>query len=262
MEISLLYLAIGAFGGLIIGFIGTGSSMVILPALSLVFPLIFPHALAFRLAVGTCAATISIGAFVGAFVYIRQGLLNKRILIFAIPTTIIALIIGSLLSSFMPEHLLRLYIALFIFLTATYKLISFRKKNELRLKKATFIPVSIAAFFSSFASSIAGVAIGITFMPFLHRYLPHKETVGTSITLAAIYAPFTAIAYIIIGLHAHVNAPHTLGYVYLPAFILLAISSTIFVPVGAKLAAKVPGELAKKGFYCFLLIASIVIATT
>ncbi|WP_066014109.1 TSUP family transporter [Endozoicomonas atrinae] len=69
MLIYVVYLLTGALGGIIIGALGSGSSLAILPVLSLIFPMLFPEAISLQVAVATCMATLIIGSASGALSY-------------------------------------------------------------------------------------------------------------------------------------------------------------------------------------------------
>ena len=59
MLIYVVYLLTGALGGIIIGALGSGSSLAILPVLSLIFPTLFPETMSLQVAVATCMATLN-----------------------------------------------------------------------------------------------------------------------------------------------------------------------------------------------------------
>jgi uncharacterized membrane protein YfcA len=49
---------------------------------------------------------------------------------------------------------------------------------------------------------------------------------------------------------------HTLGFIYLPAVLLISITSFITAPLGAKVAHKLPVALLKKVFALLLIVLS------
>ncbi|OGT32019.1 MAG: hypothetical protein A3E87_10745 [Gammaproteobacteria bacterium RIFCSPHIGHO2_12_FULL_35_23] len=258
---SLLYLLAGIIGGLIVGFIGTGSSIVILPMLNIIFFTIFPKAIAIKLAIGTCMMTIAIGAIVGAIIYKKLGLINKSIFYVALPFCFMGSIIGPVISNFLSANILPIYIGSFILLTAVYKLIkSFLHDQEIK-ETLSWAIIICTVFIAATLSSIAGVAIGIILMPVLDRYLPHREVVATNLAIAACYAPFAAITYLILGILNPVNIHYTLGYVYLPALIFLSIGTLIFTPIGIKISYKLSAPIIKRIFYLALIMMGLVILT-
>ena len=61
----------GAVGALLVGMIGFGTSLVVLPTLAILFPTMFAADTALRLATGTTMATMAVGA-------IAAGLAQSR----------------------------------------------------------------------------------------------------------------------------------------------------------------------------------------
>ena len=59
------------------------------------------------------------------------------------------------------------------------------------------------------------------------------------------------------GLFAMMHVKWSTGYIYWPAFFGIAVASTLFAPVGAALAHKLPIELLKRIFGFFLLLMAV-----
>lgn len=260
---SIIFLLIGAIGGIIIGILGTGSSLVILPTLSFIFPEIFPDSVAMRFAIGTCISTIMVGAISGSIAYIKKQQFNRRILRLTIPSVILGSLIAPQLSNYIPVFILQIYIALFLISVSVFKLLLQSKSTEKPLLHNDSYLV-LGAFGCTLLSGLAGVALGILMIPMLSRYLNHLHAVGTSIILALIYAMIASTGYIFAGLNQSVALnmpasesliPATLGYIYLPAFFLIVITISVFPFVGAKLASVLHPNVIEKIFYIFLLVA-------
>ncbi len=256
------FIFIGALGGIIIGVLGTGSSLIILPTLNWVLPNIFPADLAMRFAVGTCIASLSVGALSGSLTYIRQKQFNSKIFVLGLPAVTFGSFLAPQLSLLIPSSLLKIYIGLFLMVISVYKLLS--KTND---RSASTTPnglyILATCFISALASGLAGVALGILLIPALTRFLNHREAVGTSIVLAAIYAILTTLGYILAGLGEQRHSieiaesvlPANIGYVYLPAFILIALPIFIFPVLGEKISRALPTKRLEQTFYSFLFLA-------
>ena len=62
-----------------------------------------------------------------------------------------------------------------------------------------------------------------------------------------------ALGYMVAGLHV-VNLPsHSIGFIYLPAFIIIALASLISAPFGALLVQKLSVKKLKKIFAVLLI---------
>lgn len=257
----LIYLIIGCFGGIIIGALGSGSSLVILPALSLIFPLIFPANIALNMAVGTCLATLIAGALSGAASYLKAGHCHNTLLKLCLPGVVLGGIVAPFSSHLLPAHILKWYIGLYIFITGVYKLIKLFQHRHRETTVRALQPGLIMAmsFISAWLSGMAGVALGIVMIPFLSRYTDHKSVVGTNLVLAVPYAVIGTIGYITSGLSVTHTIPHALGYIYLPAFIVIAVAMLIFPPLGLKLVKEVPVKRMQVIFYSYLVIIGAII---
>lgn len=257
----LIYLIVGCFGGIIIGALGSGSSLIILPALSLIFPLIFPAHLALKMAVGTCLATLILGTISGAASYLKAGHLSNTLLKLCLPGIIAGGIAAPFASHLLAANVLKWYIGLYIFITGVYKLIKLFQHRHKHIETKPLQPalILVMSFVSACLSGMAGVALGIVMIPFLSRYTDHKSVVGTNLVLAVPYAIVGSIGYITSGLSATQTIHASLGYIYLPAFIFISITMLIFPPLGLKLVKEVPVRRMQTIFYTYLVIIGAII---
>jgi hypothetical protein len=134
-------------------------------------------------------------------------------------------------------------------------------KSASRDYRAHRLEISAVLIGVGICSSVAAVASGIFAIPYLTRFsLPMRTIIGTSTAGAAVYATFGSIGYISAGWSA-ANLPEgALGYVYLPAFAIMAVTASIFTPLGVRLARYVNERMLRRLFAVFLLAAAFVIA--
>lgn len=252
-----ILLLIGCIGGTIIGFIGTGSSLIILPTLTILFLHLFPHEIAIKLAIGTCVATISIGAIVGAYSHLSDGHFEKKAFIIALPAVIIGSLLAPNIATKLPSLILHYYVGLLLILLGAYKIIKPAQKDILK----PYHPVSLflMGFLSALVSGIAGVALGILLMPYLFHHIKKRNVIGLNLALAAFYAPLTTIGYLLHPLPAHLHIPQTIGYIYFPAFLILSTTIAIFTYLGTKAAKKISAEWLVRALYIYLLVAGFVV---
>lgn len=260
MEIGLLYLFVGAVGGVIIGALGSGSSLVILPVLSLIFLNIFPEAVSLKVAVASCLAILIVGSISGSISYIKAKLFNVELVKWCLPGVIGGAILSPLISHLLPSSILRVYIAILIIAIASYKLLkSINKKDDVK-KPLEPLLLMITSLICTTLSGLAGVALGILMIPFLSRYAEHRAVLGTNLILAVPYSIIGTVGYIVSGLHADISGSHfLLGYVYLPAFLFISITMAIFPPVGLKIVKNIGPTITQRIFYIYLLVIGITI---
>ncbi|MGF1686564.1 sulfite exporter TauE/SafE family protein [Photobacterium japonica] len=260
MLINAVYLLTGAFGGTIIGALGSGSSLVILPLLTLTFAHIFPESLSLNIAVATCMATLVVGSFSGAVSYAKSGLYDKQLVTLCLPGILIGALIAPQLSALISPSWLRLYIGLLLSGIAVYKLLQSARHQPDTVKSVQPVLLVLVSIVCAILSGLAGVALGILMIPFLSRYASHQITLGTNLLLAVPYSMVGTAGYIMTGWHltpAVGETPFLLGYIYLPAFLAIALTIGLFPPLGLKLAKKVGNTIMQRVFYGYLLLAGI-----
>jgi uncharacterized protein len=254
-----IYLLVGICAAIVVGFFGTGSSMVILPVLTYLLPLhIHPHALAVHMAVGTCMTSIFFSAAIVGYSHYKAGNVEWSIIKRLLPAYILAPILGAYVSHLLPALVLKAYIGIFV-VFAGLSLFFKKEPSALCTKKmpATATMMGVTGLISFF-SSIAGIALGLLNVPYLtHSGLELKKAIATSITAAIIYTFFGSVAYALLGLHAH-HLPHwSTGYIYWPAVIGIMIPVLLISSIFVKIASKLPSKKLKRIFAVFLLLAGL-----
>ena len=258
----LLYVLASAAGGVLVGLIGTGSSLVVLPSLALIFASVLEGHDTLRFAAGTTMAAMAVGAIAGALTQYRAGHVDLRLFRWTLAPYVVGALIGPWISRLLPSRFLGAYVAIIIVVVALRLLFEYRAAPRsprayvaYRLE-ITAVLASIAIF-----SSIAGVASGIFAIPYLvARFsLPIRTIIGTSTAGAAVYSTFGAIGYVSAGWSATNLPANSLGYVYLPAFVIMAITASVCTPLGVRLASYVNERMLRQVFAIFLIVAAIAI---
>jgi len=257
----LLYVLASAAGGLLVGLIGTGSSLVVLPSLALIFAGVLEGYDTLRLAAGTTMATMAVGALAGAFAQYRAGYLDLGLFRMTLAPYFAGALIGPWISRSLPSRLLGIYVAVIIFIIALRILLVNRERlRPPRDYRAHRLEISIVLATIGICSSVAGVASGIFAIPYLNRFsLPMRTIIGTSTAGAAVYSTFGAIGYISAGWSATNLPPSAIGYVYLPAFALMAITASVCTPLGVRLGSYINEPRLRQAFAVFLFFAAAAI---
>jgi uncharacterized membrane protein YfcA len=259
--VYLLYVLASSVGGLLVGVIGTGSGLVVLPSLVLIFAGVLPGYDTLRLAAGTAMATMAVGAFAGALTQYRVGHVNLPLLRLMLLPYVIGSLLGPWISRLLPAQVLGYYLAAIISVIAVRMLFVDRGMlSSARDFRAHRLEISTVLVAVGICSSVAAVASGIFAIPYLTRFsLPMRTIIGTSTAGAAVYATFGSIGYISAGWSA-TNLPEgAVGYVYLPAFAIMAVTATIFTPLGVRIARYVNERILRRLFAVFLLAVALAI---
>ena len=257
----LFYVLVSAFGGLLVGLLGTGSSLLLLPSLAFIFAGVFSGMDVLRLAAGTTMATMAVGALAGALTRFRAGDVDLDLLRLMMLPYVAGSLIGPWISRLLPTQLLGIYIGLILAVVALRMM--FAKRTIISASRdyhGRKLEISVVLLVIGIGSSVAGVASGLFAIPYLARFsLPMRTIIGTSTAAAAVYATFGAAGYISAGWSVAYLPAEALGYVYLPAFAIMALTAAVFTPLGVRLAHRLNEKILRKSFALLLLFAAIMI---
>ncbi len=261
--VCLTFFVAGGIGGLLIGVIGTGSSLVMLPTLIFIFSELFAEYDYLRLAVGTTVASMTFGAIAGAVSHWRVGNLELSIFRAMILPYVLGSIAGPWLNRYLPTQWLRMYLVVILLLLGAQMLLSVVTTARAKTDRGVDLKLMRPVFFLiAVASSMGGVASGMLTIPFLSRYsLSMRRVIGTSTTGAAVFTVAGLVGYTSAGWNMGNLPPGAVGFVYLPAFIIMSTMLVICVPMGVRAAKYANDDILKKAFGIFLMISAIVIAS-
>ncbi|MCP1482143.1 putative membrane protein YfcA [Pseudomonas chlororaphis] len=253
----LLYLLLGACAGILAGLFGVGGGIIIVPVLVFSFTLQgFDPSILTHLAVGTSLATIIFTSVNAVREHQRRGAV--RWLIFAWMTLGILLGagVGALTAEAISGPNLQKIIGIFALVVALQMTL------DLRPKASRDVPgklgLTLAGSVIGWASAIFGIGGGSLTVPFLTwRSVPMQQAVATSSACGLPIAVASAISFMILGWHDPLLPAHSLGFVYLPALLGIALTSMVFARFGARLAHRLSARLLKRLFAGLLFVVGL-----
>ena len=256
MENILIYLLLGSFAGILAGLLGVGGGLIIVPVLAWFFASQhFPPELLMQLAVGTSLATIIPTSISSIHAHHKKAAVLWTVFLSLIPGIIIGALLGAVIADQLPSHTLKLIFAIFVLMVAAQLFFGI-KPHASRGMPGQF-GRGIAGTVIGSLSAIVGIGGGSLTVPYLLiNNIKIQQAIATSSACGLPIAMAGAFGFIITGWNTNIPE-YSLGYVYLPAFITISISSVLFAPLGAHWAYKVDGVKLKKGFAIFLLIVGV-----
>tara|TARA_B100001964_G_scaffold44367_1_gene49391 strand:- start:1493 stop:1951 length:459 start_codon:yes stop_codon:yes gene_type:complete len=139
---------------------------------------------------------------------------------------------------------------------AFYFLIEEEKTNPVP-RKINLIYRIIYGFLSGFLSAPMGIGGGIINTPILKMFgYPINVAIGSSAAVGFLISLIGAIGFATSGSYLNINAPLSLGFVNIPAFLIFVPITTLMARIGAKTVHKVNKKLIGKLFGIFLLFIS------
>jgi uncharacterized membrane protein YfcA len=254
--IELAVLGLGT--GFLAGLLGIGGGMLMVPFITLILAGRGVEAdLAVKMAIATSMATIIFTSISSVRAHHKRGAVRWDIVKGLAP----GIVIGSLIASMgvfavLKGAWLALFFAAFVSFSATQMLLD-KKPKPTRTLPGT--PGLLGAGgVIGFLSGLVGAGGGFVSVPFMTwcNVVIHNA-VATSAALGFPIALANALGYVFAGQGVQNLPPASMGYIYLPALIVIACMSVLMAPVGVKAAHALPVKSLKRVFAGILyLLAS------
>jgi uncharacterized protein len=259
MEIAIvIYLLIGVIAGFMAGLFGIGGGMIIVPGLAYLLPADgVANAQVMHVAAGTSLASIILTLLVAAITHLK----NKTIIWAAfrnlLPGIVIGAIVGASITSHLPTFALKILFGVFMIALGIYMVCKKEQTATTDFSPKIWQWLS-AGLFIGCMSSLLGVGGGAFAVPILLRFgVPIHKATATSVVCALAPSIIGAICFMIAGAHVTGLPRGSVGYVYWPAAIGIAVVGFAFVPLGAKLAQRLSSILLKRIFAVYLVLVGI-----
>jgi len=257
---TLFCLILGSLAGFTGGLLGIGGGVIIVPGLILLFthqnqPEMSGTSIVLT-AVASSLGTIIFTSASAAYAQIRAGYVVWPV----IKKWTLFLIIGSLFSSQiasgMSELVLKLCIGTFLLMVSFVMLSRWSPGAHHTLPD--WPTASVLATSAGLVSGIAGIGGGNVVVPTLifFNVPPHRAT-ATASTLGFPIAIAGTLGYVLSGWEINQAEPGMLGYVYLPAMLIIATASFLTAPLGVRVAHKVKQDNLRRYFGILLIVVSI-----
>jgi uncharacterized protein len=253
----LLYFPMGALVGFIAGLLGVGGGAILVPAFLVAAQAEhFPPEHAMHMALGTSLACILASSFSSARTHIKKAAVNTAVVKAMAPGILIFSLAGTFLAAQLPAAPLKwLFLSFLVFVAQDL----LRKpkplaKATLPGQKGLILMGGLIGGFSSLVG-IGGASLSVAFLVWCSVGM--HEAIGTSAALGVMISLAGTIGYIWNGWGtAHLPAG-SLGFVYLPAFLGVTLTSYFIAPIGARAAHRMPVQTLRRIFAVFLLVVSL-----
>lgn len=252
MTVWFMYIALGAFAGILAGLLGVGGGIVIVPVLTFIFTAQhIPEAHILHLALGTSLATIMFTSISSLRAHHQRGAVDWLVVRQISTGIVLGTFGGSWIAALLSTYFLKVFFVIFLYYVAIQMLLNIKPKPHRQLpgKTAMFGVGSGIGLISSFVG-IGGGSMSVPFLIWCNMAM-HKA-IGTSSAIGFPIAFAGAAGYVVNGLSAELP-PYSLGFVYLPALLGVAATSILTAPIGAKLAHTLPVGGLKKIFALLLI---------
>ena len=254
------YLAIGALVGFFAGLLGVGGGLITVSALALMFTAHgFAPTYIIHLAVGTSLAAIVSGSWSSFRTHHRHGAVDWPIVRRMTPGILAGAAVGAGISHFLSNAFLKYFFLTIMFLVTAQMVLNVRPKPSRDVPGTAGL--AAMGIFTGLISSLMGggaAAVGVPFLTWCnvstHRAIGTVAAIGFPLSIAG------TIAYAASGWNVAGLPPWSIGFVYLPAFIGISVTSVLVAPYGARLAHRLKGPTLRRIFAVFLVLTGLKVA--
>lgn len=254
IEVLLASLILGAVAGFFAGLFGIGGGVIIVPALALLFSAHgFDSELVMIMSVATSLATIIFTSVSSVNAHHRLGSVLWDNVFGLGPGIMLGAVFGAVVADVFAAELLRTFFTVYLIYVAGQLALQVKPKPG-RLKHSKSLDNS-AAVIIGLLSAILGIGGGTLVVPFLVYFqTPMRNAVAVSSACGLPIAVAGTLSYALLGWDALHRPDWSLGYIYLPSFFGIVLTSIFTAPIGAGLANKIPAQQLKRYFSVLLLV--------
>jgi len=243
--------------GFMAGFFGIGGGLIMVPVLYYIFSFIgIEKTFVMHLAIGTSFLIIIPNSIVSTITHMKFKAVDFNLVKTFGIFVIIGVITGTIFSVSLKTSSLVLFFSIMTMIFAIYFLIQKEKINP-KPRKISLIYRIILGFMSGFLSAPMGIGGGVYNTPIFKIFgYPINVAIGSSAAIGFLISLIGALGYASSGSYLDINAPLSLGFVNIPAFLIFVPITTFMAKIGAESVHKFNKNLVGKLFGVYLFIVS------
>ena len=259
MEFDLWWLAypvLGVVVGFFAGLLGVGGGGIMVPVLTSFFIAQgFAHEQVVHMALGTSMATIVLTSVSSLRAHHARGAVRWNIVRLITPGLLLGTFGGTFIASRVDTVPLAIFFVCFMAYVSVQMLLNVKPKPSRELPGAvgTSLVGGVIGGVSALVA-IGGGSLSVPFMTWCNVKVQHA--IGTSAAIGLPIALAGTLGYLINGWSAPGTPSLSLGFIYLPALLLVGVVSIFMAPLGAGLAHRLPVATLKKVFAGVLVLLS------
>jgi uncharacterized membrane protein YfcA len=212
-----------------------------------------------HMAVGTSLAAIVAGSWSSFRTHHRHGAVEWSVVRRMTPGLLLGVAAGAFAARFLSTAFLKYFFLTFMFLITAQMVLDVRPKASRELPGTPAL--AAMALFIGVCSSLFGggaAAIGVPFLTWCnvstHRAIGTVAAMGFPVSIAG------TLGYALSGWSVAGLPPGSAGFVYLPAFVGISVTSMLVAPYGARLAHRLKGATLRRIFAIFLVLTGLKVA--
>nr|WP_323776716.1 sulfite exporter TauE/SafE family protein [Amylibacter sp.] len=258
LPMIVLLMAIGGFAGVLAGLLGVGGGIILVPAFYYAFSgLGYDNAQLMQICLATSLATIVFTSMRSVQSHNKKGAVEWDILRGWAPGIAVGAVIGVMVATGLRStHLMVIFGCLGIVI-GLY--LAFGKAHwRLGEQMPKGILQTVLSTIMGFMSVLMGIGGGSFGVPTMTLFgVPIHRAVATAAGFGLVIAVPSVIGFLL-GNPDQMNLPpYTVGYVNIPAFLLIICMTLLTAPLGVKIAHAMDPKPLKRVFAFFLLAVAL-----
>ena len=256
MEIFLFFL-LGAFSGVLAGLFGIGGGIIIIPTFFFIFSYLgFTEEILAHMVLGSSLGVIVFSSISSTFSHNIKEVVDWKLIRVVAPSIIIGSALGGITAGLIESDTLQGLVALFLVVASVQLIFEFPPPPQ--NPHTNLIGPVIAGGGIGWLSGVFGIGGGIFSVPyFYHRGLKMMKAIGTSAACGIPIAISGSISYMIIGINEDNLPNYSIGYVYLPATIIVGLMSSLTAKFGVNIAHRMKQKKLRIAFAFLVMIMAL-----
>ncbi|MEQ6886829.1 sulfite exporter TauE/SafE family protein [Salicola sp. Rm-C-2C1-2] len=254
LEPLAFYLGLGAVAGTLAGLFGIGGGLIIVPALVFVFGWQgMSEGITAHLAVGTSLATVVFTSMSSIRTHHGKGAVRWDLFRPMAAGILLGAALGAVTAGMLSGDMLQRIIGVFVLLVAVKMVTGWSPRaSERDPAKTEFGGVGGGIGWLSALVGIGGGTLTVPYLTWIGVRIQHA--VGTSAACGLPIAVSGALANMVVGWGREGLPEYSIGFVFLPGLVGIALMSVPFARVGALLAHRLDERWLKRLFALLLVV--------
>ena len=239
------------------GLFGIGGGLISVPVLYYIFGALgLSNDYLMHLAVGTSFAIIVPTSISSVLAHHKFKAVDFNIVKTYGLYAIFGAILGTIFTSTLKTEQLILFFVIVTFFLGIYLIFLKEKKVESNLNFKTHYKIFLG-FISGFVSAPMGIGGAIMNVPVLKFFgFSINRAIGSAAAVGFLIATTASIGFLITGNYKEINAPLSIGFINIPAFLIFVPITMFMAKFGARTVHKIDKKLITKLFGIFNLLVS------
>lgn len=251
---GLLFALLGAVSGTTSGLFGIGGGLLIVPGLALLFARMgLPDEMVMHLAAGTSLSIMVCTATSSVWAHHRHAHVLWPVFARVLPGVVVGTVGGALIDHWVNGDVIGFLFGLLLVAVSIRMVFDLRSGSRQRALPRAGVQTAFGVAMG-LPSGLLGIGGGGLSIPFLTHFGVHpRQVAGTSASFTLPVAVMGTISFALLGWRAS-TVPFATGYVYWPAFLLVAPFTVLTAPLGAWLTHRLPTRIMRRLFAGMLFV--------